>query len=91
MLSLIQKKEMNIISLKSNLHKLIDQIESQSLLEEYYSEMKSLIKKTQNSSWDSLTEEQKKEVLLSYEESENDDNLVDNDFVMNKYKDLLLN
>ncbi|MCF8298934.1 MAG: hypothetical protein K9J13_15405 [Saprospiraceae bacterium] len=80
---------MNIIALKSNLHKLIDQIESQSLLEEYYSEMKSLIKKTQISSWDSLTEEQKKEVLLSYEESENDNNLVDNDTVMNKYKDLL--
>ena len=80
---------MNIISLKSNLHKLIDQIESQSLLEEYYNEMKSLIKKTKVSSWDTLSEEQKKEVLLSYDESENEKNLLDNDDVMNKYRDLL--
>ncbi len=48
--------------------------------------MKTLIQKTQVSAWDSLTEEQKKEVLLSYEESENDDNLMDNDTVMKKYE-----
>ena len=80
---------MNKTVLKTNLHKLIDQIESQNLLEEYYNEMKTLIQKTKVSAWDSLTEEQKKEVLLSYEESENGDNLLDNDTVMKKYKDWL--
>ncbi len=83
------KKIMNKTVLKTNLHKLIDQIESQNLLEEYYNEMKTLIQKTKVSAWDSLTEEQKKEVLLSYEESENGDNLLDNDTVMKKYKDWL--
>ena len=83
------KKTMNITALKTGLHKLIDQIDSRNLLEEYYNEMRALIQKTQVSSWDSLTEEQKKEVLLSYEESENGDNLLDNDTVMKKYKDWL--
>jgi len=80
---------MNKKALKTSLHKLIDKIENQNLLEEYYNEMKTLIQKTQVSAWDSLTEEQKKEVLLSYEESENDDNLMDNDTVMRNYKDWL--
>ena len=80
---------MNKKALKTSLHKLIDKIENQNLLEEYYNEMKTLIQKTQVSAWDSLTEEQKKEVLLSYEESENDANLMDNDTVMKKYKDWL--
>ena len=51
--------------------------------------MRALIQKTKVRAWDSLTEEQKKEVFLSYEESENGDNLLDNDTVMKKYKDLL--
>jgi len=80
---------MNKTVLKTSLHKLIDQIESKNLLEEYYYEMKSLIQKNQVNAWDSLTEEQKREVLLSYEESENDNELLDNDSVMKKYKDWL--
>lgn len=80
---------MNKTVLKTSLHKLIDQIENKNLLEEYYNEMRALIQKTKVRAWDSLTEEQKKEVFLSYEESENGDNLLDNDTVMKKYKDLL--
>jgi hypothetical protein len=72
--------------LKKKLHKFIDQIDSQNLLEEYYQEMKNLIQKSQVSIWDTLDGEQKKEVLLSYEESERDIDLIDNDSVMNKYK-----
>ncbi len=81
---------MNKTTLKSNLHKFIDQIDNQNLLEEYYQEMKNLIQKSQISIWDSLTEEQKKEVILSYEESKIETYLVDNKTVMNKYKKWLL-
>ena len=77
---------MDKTTLKTNLHKFIDQIDSQNLLEEYYQEMKNLIQKSKVNVWDSLTDEQRKEVLLSYEESEMDSNLVDNESVMNKYK-----
>lgn len=80
---------MNKTALKTHLHKLIDQIDNQNLLEEYYQELKLLIQKSQVNVWDSLTNEQKKEVLLSYEESEEDQNLIDNNSVMDKYKDWL--
>jgi len=80
---------MNKTKLRSNLHKLIDQIDNQNLLEEYYKEIKSIIEKSRGNVWDKLTDEQKKEVLLSYEESEEDDRLLDHDTVMNKYKDCL--
>jgi hypothetical protein len=36
--------------------------------------------------WDSLSEEQKNEVLLSYAESEMEENLIDENVVMEKYK-----
>lgn len=80
---------MNYTSLKSNLHKLIDQIDNPNLLEEYYQEMKSIIQKSQGKVWDTLSEDQKKEVLLSYEESEDENNLIDTKSVLNKYKDLI--
>ena len=54
-------------------------------LKEYYNELKGLIKNKKTSIWDSLSEEQKREVLLSFDESEFDENLIDNDEVMKKY------
>ena len=77
--------KMDRIELKSNLHSFIDQIENIDLLREYYMEMKKLISTKKSNIWDSLSDEQKKEVLLSYEESENEENLIDNNEVMKKY------
>ncbi len=77
---------MNKTLLKSNLHKLIDQIENQSLLEDYYKEMKNILEKSQDNVWDKLTDDQKKEILLSYEESEIETDHIENDSVMSKLK-----
>ena len=76
---------MDKIELRSNLHSFIDQIENTDLLREYYLEMKRLLTIKKTKIWDSLTEEQRREVLLSYEESENEENLIDNNEVMKKY------
>jgi hypothetical protein len=76
---------MDKIQLKSNIHSFIDQIDNIDLLKEYYREMKGLIKYNKSGIWDSLTEKQKSEVLLSYAESEDDENLVDNIDLMNKF------
>ncbi len=73
---------MDKTALRSSLHHLIEQINSKHLLEDYYYEMKHVIKKTTHSAWDSLTEQQKKEVLMSWQESEDDNNLVDHNTVM---------
>jgi hypothetical protein len=80
---------MEIDLLKNNIHNLIDQIQSQQLLEEYFQEMKTILQKSNSSAWDSLSDSQKKEVLLSYQESENKENLLDHNAVMYKYHDLL--
>ena len=77
---------MNTSELRANLHNFIDQIENVHLLEDYYQEMKKLVKSSKSSIWDTLSEEQKREVLLSFEESENNDNLIDNDEVMKMYR-----
>ena len=80
---------MNKTLLKSNLHKLIDRIENQTLLEDYYKEMKSILEKSQDNVWDKLTDDQKKDILLSYEESEIEIDVIENESVLNKYKDWL--
>ena len=80
---------MNKTVLKSNLHKLIDQIDNQNILEEFYNEIKIILERSQGNIWDKLNEDQKKDILLSYEESEIDNNLLDHDTVINKYKDWL--
>lgn len=77
---------MDKVELRSNLHTFIDQIENIELLKEYYWEMKRLINTKKARIWDALTEIQKKEILLSYEESENDNNLIDHEEVIKKYK-----
>ena len=77
---------MTLTKLKSNLHDLIEQVESKNLLEEYYGELKRIVSSSKGKIWDTLSEEEKKEILLSYEESEDEKNLVDSDMVMEKYK-----
>jgi hypothetical protein len=77
---------MNLTELKSGLHYFIDQINSTELLGEYYNEMNNLVEATNSSIWGTLSDKQKKEVLLSFEESEDENNLIDNDEVMVKYK-----
>jgi|GEM_PF-1617288 len=51
--------------------------------------MKSIFEKSNGKVWDKLTDDQKKEILLSYEESEGENNLLDYDTVIDKHKDWL--
>ncbi|MBS1658677.1 MAG: hypothetical protein K1X63_05330 [Chitinophagales bacterium] len=76
---------METIELKSQLHRLIDQLNDPVILDQYYEEIKRIVNLSKSGLWDSLNEDQKQEVLLSFEESENDDNLVDHETVMKKY------
>jgi len=70
--------------LKSNIHKIIDGIENEQLLQTLYDFLKTRNESQGGSLWQSLTEEQKKEVLLAYEESENDENLIPFETVVKK-------
>lgn len=68
---------MGAVDLKTNIHKIVDGIQSEQLLQTLYDFLKIREKNKPGLIWDSLTEEQKQEVLLSYEESEDDNNLVE--------------
>ena len=70
---------MATIDLKSNIHKIIDQIESEQLLRVIYDFLKARKQKEPGQLWASLSDKQKNKVLMSYEESEDDNNLIDKD------------
>jgi hypothetical protein len=67
---------MGTIELKSNLHKIVDKIDNEQLLHAIYDFLKQRMGSQEGQIWKSLTEEQKKEVYLSYQESEDDKNLI---------------
>jgi hypothetical protein len=68
---------MGKIELKSSIHKIVDEIESEYLLKSIYEFLKTKETSDSGRAWDNLTEEQRQEILLSYEESEDENNLID--------------
>ena len=77
---------MRTIELKSNLHKIVDQIEDERLLRAIYSFLKLRENSEDGRIWNSLTEEQKKEVMLAFDESEDEANLIEDKEVWKKLK-----
>lgn len=63
--------------IKSSLHKIIDRIENPQLLQTLYDFLKSRKNSGNGELWESLSAEQKEELLLSFEKSENDEELID--------------
>ena len=77
---------MKAAKLKSNIHQIVDRIQSEQLLETIYDFLKTRETTKPGEIWNNLTEEQKKEVLLSFEASEDEKNLVDIDEVIKRKK-----
>ena len=77
---------MGTAELRSNLHKIVDRIEDERLLKAIYSFLNEREKAEEGKMWNSLTEEQKKEVLQSYDESEDESNLINDDDLWKEIK-----
>jgi len=77
---------MRTIELKSNLHKINDCIQSEQLLQTIYDFLKVRETTQPGKLWDSLSDHQKNEVLLAYDESEDDRNLLERKKVFGKSK-----
>ena len=77
---------MDKIELRSNLHDFVDQLENVELLKKYYSELKKLVAGSRSNIWDRLSDQQKQDLLDSFEDSESNSNLVDNDEAIEKLK-----
>ena len=67
---------MGTLEIKSDLHKILDKIENEQLLRTVYDFLKQGEGKEEGRLWKTLTEEQKAEIYLSYEESDDDKNLI---------------
>lgn len=77
---------MGTIELKSNIHKIIDGIQSEQLLQTIYDFLKVRETSKPGQLWDSLSDLQKNEVLLAYDESEDERNLLERKKVFRKAK-----
>jgi hypothetical protein len=76
---------MGALELKSDLHKILDKIENEQLLRTIYDFLKQGLTDVEGQNWQTLSEEQKKQVYLSYEESKDDKNLINWDDLKKKY------
>jgi hypothetical protein len=71
---------------KEKLHILVDQIQDEKLLKAYLDLLENRAKEVVGKLWNTLSNQEKEELLLSYEESFDDDNLIDNKEVKGKFK-----
>ncbi len=67
---------MDALKLKSDLHKLIDEVQNAQLLQVVYDFLKSGNRQHSGSMWNELSAKQREEVFMAFEESENEYNLV---------------
>lgn len=76
---------MGTIELKSDLLKILDKIEDEQLLRTIYDFLKQRENVEAGQIWKTLSEDQKKEIYTSYEESQDDKNLTSWEDIKKKY------
>lgn len=76
---------MGTVELKSDLHKILDRIDNEQLLKTIHDFLVQRENAKDGQIWESLSAEQKEEVLLSYEESQDDKNLINWESIKKKY------
>jgi hypothetical protein len=81
-----RKNKMNTIELKQNFHHLIDSIDNEKLLINFYELIKTRSSAKEGQLWNKLTDQEQKELLLSLEESKNPENLISHDEMVKKHK-----
>jgi hypothetical protein len=77
---------MSTVELKSNLHQLIDDIQNTKLLESLHDILAERKHAKDGTLWNSLSSDQKKEVMDAFEESENPENLTAQSEILAKFK-----
>ena len=80
---------MNTLELKSNFHKLIDNINNEKILCSFYEMMSSLNEHNEGSLWAKLSLEEKQELLDLDEETKNEDNLISHSTIKEKHRQWL--
>lgn len=70
---------------KEEFHKLIDKIEDEQILKGYFELIQKLNKLETGELWNSLTEAQRNELMISYEESYDTQNLISHELVKKQH------
>ena len=74
------------MNVKEDFHHLIDTIDDEQLLNGYFQLIQQLTNQQNGQIWNNLTENQKNEVLLSYDESFDDNNLTPHEKVKKQHE-----
>jgi hypothetical protein len=69
------------MKIKDDFHHLIDSIEDEQLLQRYYQLIQKINDNQNGHLWNSLNEDEKKELMIAYEESFDSNNLVSHEKV----------
>lgn len=69
------------MKIKDDFHHLIDTIEDEQLLKSYYQLIKAMNKNSDGALWNTLNTEEKKELLVAYDESFDEKNLLSHEQV----------
>jgi len=77
---------MGATELKLDLLRILNKIDNEQLLRAIYDFLKQSENAEEGQIWKTLTQEQRKEVYESYEESEDDDNLTDWELIKKKFE-----
>jgi hypothetical protein len=77
---------MNTIELKKSFHLLIDSIDNESLLTNFYDIIRKRSSAKEGQLWEKLTNKDKEELLLALEESEDPENLISHEEMKKKHQ-----
>ena len=77
---------MSTVELKEGIHKIVDEIRNPQLLQSLYDFLRIKVDAKPGQMWDTLSEIQKQEVLLAYDESEDEANLIEIENLFGKAK-----
>ena len=77
---------MNTLELKKDFHNLIDSIDNESLLSDFYTLIKRRISSKEGKLWKGLTKKEQEELNLAFEESEKLENLISHEEMRKKHK-----
>ena len=77
---------MNPIELKNKFHLLIDSIDNENLLNNFYDILKRISNVQEGNLWNRLSKDEREELLLAFEESENQENLISQEEMTKKHQ-----
>ncbi len=77
---------MNTLKLKKDFHNLIDSIDNENLLSDFYALIKRRISEKDGKLWNELTEREKEELNSAFEESKMPENLISHEEMRKKHE-----